>query len=121
MTSNVSSVDTESPVMTVIAIGARSSRPSPDRIQPTTGRVSEIGSAAAEANAFPVKVALIDAPESVLPGMTAEVSLVLGGEASETAYRIPFSAIAPGEESGRGYVFVYGVAVEPLGVGGVVL
>jgi RND family efflux transporter MFP subunit len=78
-----------------------------DRIEPTAGRVSEIGSSASEANAFPVKVALVDAPASVLPGMTAEASLLLGGEDDETTYLIPFSAIAPGEESGRGYVFVF--------------
>ena len=71
------------------------------------GRISEIGTVATEANAFPVKVALIDAPEFVLPGMTAEVSLTLGERDQISAYLIPFLAVAPGEESGQGYVFVY--------------
>ncbi len=71
------------------------------------GRVSEIGTVASEANAFPVKVALIDPPAKVLPGMTAEASLVLGDQSDAAAYLVPLSAIAPGEEPQRGYVFVY--------------
>ena len=41
------------------------------------GEITEIGSAAIKANAFPVKIALIDPPATINPGMTAEVSLVL--------------------------------------------
>jgi RND family efflux transporter MFP subunit len=78
-----------------------------ERIQPLDGRVSEIGSVASEANAFPVKVILIDVPPSVLPGMTAEASLILGGKDNATSFLVPFSAIAAGDEPGRGYVFVY--------------
>ncbi len=50
---------------------------------------------------------LVDAPPSVLPGMTAEASLVLGGDDDTTSYLVPFSAIAAGDEPGHGYVFVY--------------
>ena len=78
-----------------------------ERIQPVAGRVSEIGSVASEANAFLVKVILKDAPPSVLPGMTAEASLVLGGDDETVSYLVPFSAIAAGDEPGRGFVFVF--------------
>lgn len=71
------------------------------------GRVSEIGTVATEANAFPVKVALIDPPAKVLPGMTAEASLILGDESEAVSYLVPLSAIAPGEEPQGGYVFIY--------------
>ena len=85
-----------------------------ERIQPQDGRVSEIGSVASEANAFPVKVILVDAPPSVLPGMTAEASLVLGGDDETTSYLVPFSAIAAGDEPGRGYIFVYDSATSTV-------
>jgi len=85
-----------------------------ERIQPLGGRVSEIGSVASDANAFPVKVILVDAPPSVLPGMTAEASLVLGGNDETTSYLVPFSAIAAGEEPGRGYVFVFDSATSTV-------
>ena len=71
------------------------------------GRISEVGSVASEANAFPVKVALLEPPEGVLPGMTAEVSLILGSAEESVSYLIPISAIAAGTEAGRGYVFVF--------------
>ena len=40
------------------------------------GRISFIGSAAVKANAFPVKVELIDPNEKIKPGMTAEANLL---------------------------------------------
>lgn len=78
-----------------------------DRLDSLTGRVSEIGTVATEANAFPVKVALIDPPPGILPGMTAEVSLTLGGDQAASSFLIPVSAIAAGEDPGRGYVYVF--------------
>ena len=71
------------------------------------GRVSEIGTVAGEANAFPVKVSLAAPPDSVLPGMTAEAALILGEAGGKTSYLVPVSAIAAGDEPGRGYVFVF--------------
>lgn len=71
------------------------------------GRVSEIGTVAGDANAFPVKVALADPPERVLPGMTAEVALILGEAGGDISYLVPVSAIAAGDEPGQGFVFVY--------------
>ena len=73
----------------------------------TEGRVSEIGTAAEVANAFPVKVALTEEEVKVLPGMTAEVSLLLGGEENGSSFLVPISAISPGAEPRHGYVFVF--------------
>ena len=74
---------------------------------PCRAIVSDVGSAANEANAFPVKATLIDPPAAVRPGMTAQVTLLLGGAEEETAYLIPVSALAPGGGDTRGSVFVF--------------
>ena len=74
---------------------------------PCRAIVSEVGSAADEANAFPVKATLIQPPESIRPGMTAEVTLLLGGNEEETAYLIPLTALVPGGEGQRASVFVF--------------
>ncbi len=71
------------------------------------GRVSEIGTSAGVANAFPVKVAVTDESVNILPGMTAEVSLLLGGEGDGSTFLVPISAIVPGEQPREGYVFVF--------------
>ncbi len=55
--------------------------------------VSEIGSVAIEANAFPVKAALIERPASVRPGMTAEIEFRIGEEEGEDSFLIPISAL----------------------------
>ncbi len=78
-----------------------------ENVPPQEGRVSEVGTVATEANAFTVKVTLADPPESLRPGMTAEAAMLLGGEETETSFLVPLSAIAPGDEAGRGYVFVF--------------
>jgi len=71
------------------------------------GQVSEIGTAASEANTFPAKVLLSDPPESLLPGMVGDVALVVSEEGDNISYLIPVTAIAAGKERGKGYVFVY--------------
>ena len=71
------------------------------------GRISFIGSAAVKANAFPVKVELIEPHASINPGMTAEVSLLLKDDSQTTGYLVPIQAILPAKEAGQGYVFVY--------------
>ena len=71
------------------------------------GRVTEIGTVAEAANAFPVKIALLEGNGEVLPGMTAEAALLLGGEEEATSYLVPVSAIAPGKEPRVGYIFVF--------------
>jgi RND family efflux transporter MFP subunit len=78
-----------------------------ESIDDLKGRISEIGRVATEANAFPVKVALTDPPAKVLPGMTAEASLLLGDQGDTASYLVPLTAIIPGEQPKHGYVFVY--------------
>ncbi len=70
-------------------------------------RITEIGSVAGEANAYPVNAALIDPPPTVRSGMTAEVTIVLSDADQDAAYMVPLVAIAPGEEPRQGYVFIY--------------
>jgi RND family efflux transporter MFP subunit len=70
--------------------------------------VSEVGSAATSANAFPVKATIIDADEQVRPGMTAELTLpfVLEGE-SQAGYLVPVQVLAPGLAGDDRHVFVF--------------
>jgi RND family efflux transporter MFP subunit len=71
------------------------------------GRVSYIGSAAVKANAFPVKVELIDPNAKVKPGMTAEANLFMKNENRQPGYLVPLQALLPGSEANRGYAFLY--------------
>jgi len=74
---------------------------------PAKGRISYIGSAAVKANAFPVKVLLIDPNENVKPGMTAEANLIIKLENEQPGYMVPLQAILPAPEANSGYAFVY--------------
>lgn len=76
--------------------------------------VTEIGSVAAAANAFPVKATLIDPPPAVRPGMTAEVTFLLAEADEVPAYLVPISAIAPGDAPRTGYVFVFDPATSTV-------
>ena len=71
------------------------------------GRISYIGGAAVKANAFPVKVALMNPDEKVKPGMTAEANLTLKDETRKSGYLVPLQALLPSPEADRGYAFVY--------------
>ena len=71
------------------------------------GRISYIGGAAVKANAFPVKVVLIDPNEKVKPGMTAEANLTMKDENQQPGYLVPIQAVLPSPEPDRGYAFVY--------------
>jgi RND family efflux transporter MFP subunit len=73
----------------------------------TNARISYIGSAAVKANAFPVKVELIDPDEKVKPGMTAEANLSVKAENRQSGYIVPFQALLPAPEANRGFAFVY--------------
>jgi len=70
-------------------------------------RVTKVGTSAGDANAFPVKAGLLDPPATVLPGMTAEVTIVLEGDKGETAYLMPIAALVPEGTPPKGFVFVY--------------
>ena len=71
------------------------------------GRISYIGSAAVKANAFPVKVELIDPGDSVKPGMTAEAKLLIEDDDRQPGFLVPYQAILPASEAKRGHAFVY--------------
>lgn len=91
----------------LIALGVPAVVTLPQSATPIQAAISEIGSAAGPGNVFPVKAALISPPPTVRAGMTAEVTLVVGGSATEASYFVPLSAIAPGNGRGEGFVFVY--------------
>lgn len=77
----------------------------PDR--PYQAVVSEVGSAATSANAFPVKALISDADASVRPGMTAELRLFFADAATQSAYLLPVHAIVYGTENDDRYIFVF--------------
>ena len=79
------------------------------------GIVTEISKVAGTANAFPVKLT-IEPRESdarVRPGITAEVTLLLGDDEGDRAYLIPISAIVPGVGSEK-HVFVFDAATSTV-------
>ena len=75
--------------------------------QTAKGRISYIGSAADQANSFPVKVELDNLHEKVKPGMTAEVNFAIANDTGKPGYLIPLQAILATKEPNQGYVFVY--------------
>jgi RND family efflux transporter MFP subunit len=74
---------------------------------PVRGRITFIGSAAVKANAFPVKVELINPNEKVKPGMTAEANFSIKDENRKPGYIVPLQALLPATEPNRGYAFVF--------------
>jgi len=75
--------------------------------QTTEGRITYMGSAAVEANSFPVKVKLISPNAKIKPGMTAEAALTVKQENRGDGFFVPLQALLPSGEANRGYVFVY--------------
>ena len=75
------------------------------------GVVTEISKVAGVANAFPVKLTIAAGNEDVRirPGITAEVTLMLGNGDEEAAYLVPLTAIVPGLGSEK-HVFVFDAA-----------
>ena len=71
------------------------------------GRITEIGSAAGQANAFPVKAGIDNPPPQARSGMTAEVTMLLKEQGGKSAYLVPLSAVAAADQPGQGYVFIY--------------
>ncbi len=70
--------------------------------------VSEVGSVATSANAFPVKANINDVDKHVRPGMTAELTLLFSREEEgETAYLVPVQALVPGMGKDDRHVFVF--------------
>ena len=73
----------------------------------TRGSITDIGSAAVEANAFPVKVKLTTPDAKIKPGMTAEAVLALKQDNQAKGFLVPLQALLPNHEANQGYVFVY--------------
>jgi RND family efflux transporter MFP subunit len=74
---------------------------------PYIGTVSEVGSSATAANAFPVKAIINNADERVRPGMTAELLLKFSDAAMQSAYLIPVQAFLPGIEKNEHFVYLF--------------
>ena len=70
-------------------------------------RITEIGSSAGKANAFPVKAGLDDPPPQVRTGMTTEVTILLKQEGADSSYLVPLAAVAAADKPGQGHVFIY--------------
>ena len=71
------------------------------------GSVSEVSAAADTANAFPAKVLIRNGNGRILPGMTAEVTLLIPLRNETAAYLVPVQAVTAGADSTRGYVFLF--------------
>ncbi len=82
--------------------------------EPYVAVVSEVGSAASSANAFPVKALIVNADERVRPGMTAELELNFVAEGQPTGYLIPLQALLPGIEGDDRSVFLYDPATSTI-------
>ena len=71
------------------------------------GRITEIGVASGAANAVQVTAVLSDVRDGILPGMSAEVEVPLTGGEQPSGFLIPITSIAPSDEQGKGFVFVF--------------
>lgn len=72
---------------------------------PFPGIVSEVSEVAGSANAFPVRMAISSDNERIRPGLTAEVTLLLGEEDERASYLVPLGALSA-DPAGQG-AFVY--------------
>ncbi len=77
-------------------------------------RVTEISPLAGAANAVSVTASLLSIPPGLLPGMAAEASIVLSGGREVRGFLVPLVAIAPGDETARGYIFKYDEATNSV-------
>jgi RND family efflux transporter MFP subunit len=82
--------------------------------RPLRARITEIGSSAGTAGAFPVKAGLDDPPPQVRSGMTAEATLLLKQEGTKSAYLVPLAAVAPADKPSQGYVFIYDATTQTV-------
>ena len=70
------------------------------------GEITEMGSHAQTANAFPVTVTLQGRVPDARPGMTAEVAFTYRRQTDDVGYMIPIPAVLPGPDQTY-YVFVF--------------
>lgn len=71
------------------------------------GRITEVGVSAGAANAVPVKAAILESPDGLIPGMAVEAGIVLSDDGGPRGFLVPLVAIAPGNDQTQGYVFRY--------------
>lgn len=71
------------------------------------GRISDIGSRTGGANAFPVKIALIQKPAALKPGMTAVAVFRFDTAATGEAFLLPNTALLVAKEQSKAHIFVY--------------
>ena len=70
------------------------------------GEITDIGTRAETANAFPIKVALQEKHDAVRPGITAEVAFSYENQEQAAGFMVPTSAILSGGDHEH-FVFVY--------------
>jgi len=76
--------------------------------------ITEIGSSAGTANAFPVKAGLDDPPPEVRSGMTVQATILFKEAGTESGFLVPLAAVAPADKSQQGYAFVYNVETQTV-------
>lgn len=74
-----------------------------------SGTVTEIGNVSGAANAVAVRAAITDPAPGLLPGSSAEVTIVFAGRGTTRGYLIPIVAVAapPEGDIAKAYVFKY--------------
>ncbi len=72
-----------------------------------SGVISDIGSRAISANAFPVKVALNDPPDRVRPGMTAEVVFEFENAATDQGFVLPNTALLVSGTRDEAHIYIF--------------
>lgn len=73
----------------------------------SAGKITFIGSEAGVANAFPAKAQILNPPDFIKPGMTADIDLKLSSINKAVGYLVPISAILAGDDASLGYVFIF--------------
>ncbi len=69
------------------------------------GVVSETSNVAGAANAFPVRLLIDSEHPGLRPGVTAEVTLLLGGDDAAQSYLVPLSAVGVEADGSSSFVF----------------
>ena len=78
------------------------------------GAVTEVGSTAQGANAFPVKATIGASDSRIRPGITAELSVLLPRQFETIAYLVPVTALAPGEDDLNASLYVFDPATSTV-------
>lgn len=76
--------------------------------------ITEIGRASGAANTVDVRASLLSAVDDLLPGMAVEITAFLSDASDERGLLVPLSAIAPGDDSAHGYVFLFDPETETV-------